>query len=108
MTGIPVACTLSEAETVQREQTLVAALRTHVRRVSEREDGYAIELAPTDEAIAAATTLIQLERSCCPFLRFRLTVEPGGALVELALGGPPGARQFLEPWVSGLAPASDH
>ncbi len=38
---------------------------------------------------------IQLERQCCPFLRFQLTVEPGGGPIWLELTGPPGTREFL-------------
>ena len=65
-----------------------------------RADGYALDLAPSDEAIVAATTFIQLERRCCPFLRFTLTSEPGEASVELTLTGGPGVRHFLSPWLA--------
>jgi hypothetical protein len=105
MTEIPVACTLSAAQIQERERTVFTELRQHARRVTERGDGYAIELAPTDEAIAAATTLIQLERRCCPFLCFTLTVAPGGALVELALTGAPGARDLLARLAARVGPA---
>ena len=102
-TEIPIACTLSEAELRERRQTVFAVFRTHVVRTTERPDGYALTLTPTDEAIAAATAVMQLERRCCAFLRFTLTVDPGGDAVELALTGAPGVREFLAPW---LAPAA--
>jgi hypothetical protein len=44
--------------------------------------------------------VIQLERRCCPFLRFTLTVEPGEAVMELALTGGPGVRDFLATWLA--------
>ena len=99
MTNIPIACTLSGLERRERESTTLAALRKHVCHTDARPDGYALELAMSDEALAAATALIQLERRCCPFLRFALTVEPGGDLVQLALTGPPGTREFLSAWL---------
>jgi hypothetical protein len=99
---IPIACTLSGAELRERERTVLAGIRAHERRVVERPDGYALELTASDEAIAAATTLIRLERHCCPFLRFTLTVEPAGGPIELALTGGAGVREFLSTW---LAPA---
>jgi hypothetical protein len=101
MTGDPpIACTLSEPELREREQTVLAAFRTHVRSVVARADGYALELAPSDEAIAAAATLIRVERRCCRFVRFALTVEPDGGRVELILTGPAGTREFLAAWLA--------
>lgn len=102
-TEMPIACTLSEPELHERERTVLAALRAHVRTVAGRPDGYALELALTDEAIAAATALIQVERRCCRFLRFALTVEPGATSAQLALTGAPGAREFLSVWLEPAA-----
>jgi hypothetical protein len=101
---VPIACTLSGPELRERERTVLAELRAHTRRVSERPDGYALALATSDEALAAAAAVIRLERRCCPFLRFTLTVEPGDGVVELALTGGPGVRELLSTW---LAPGRD-
>jgi hypothetical protein len=98
--SIPIACSLSEPELRERRSTVIAELRSHVRQVTERADGYALDLAPSDEAIVAATTFIRLERRCCPFLRFTLTSEPGEAGVVLALTGGPGVRDFLSSWLA--------
>jgi hypothetical protein len=102
MTGEPpIACTLSAPELREREQTVLAALRAHLRNVVARADGYALELEPSDEAIAAAALLIRVERRCCRFVRFALTVEsePDGGRVELVLTGPAGTREFLATWL---------
>ena len=98
--NIPIACSLSEPERQERRRTVIAELRTHIRLVTERADGYALDLAPSDEAIVAATTFIRLVRRCCPFLRFTLTSEPGEARVVLALTGGPGVRDFLSSWLA--------
>jgi len=39
--------------------------------------------------------LIEIERQCCRFLRFEITVEPGEHSIWLEFTGPPGAREFL-------------
>ena len=96
--SIPIACSLSGSELRERQRTVIAELRSHVRHVTEREDGYALDLTPSDEAIATATTFIRHERRCCPFLRFALTIEPGDAHVVLTLTGDPGVRDFLSSW----------
>jgi hypothetical protein len=103
MAEIPVACTLSSSDLRERERTVLAALRAHVRKVDAGPAGYALHLAATDEAIAAAMALIQVERRCCPFLRFDLSVEPGEGPVRLALTGPPGTREFLATWLEPAA-----
>lgn len=99
-TEIPIACTLAGPELRERERTVLAELRAHTRRVSERPDGYALSLAASDEALAAAAAVIRLERRCCAFLRFTLTVEAGDGRVELALTGAPGVREFLSTWLA--------
>jgi hypothetical protein len=98
--GTPIACTLAGLALRERERTLLADLRAHTRRVSERPDGYALELATGDEALATAAAVIRLERRCCPFLRFTLTVEPNDGVISLALTGGPGVREFLSTWLA--------
>jgi hypothetical protein len=39
--------------------------------------------------------LIDLERQCCPFLRFELKVLPANGPIWLELTGPEGTRDFL-------------
>ena len=96
---IPIACTLSAPELREREKTVLKSFGAQVRRVEARPDGYTIQVAATDEGLAAAMALIQVERLCCPFLRFDLAVEAGAGPVRLALTGPPGVKEFLAPWL---------
>jgi hypothetical protein len=107
MDEIPIACTLPEAELRERERTVLAALGAQVRKVEARPDGYALELAATDEAVAAATTFIQLERRCCQFLRFELTIDAATGPVRLTLTGPQGARDFLATWLESAVASED-
>ena len=100
---IPIACTLSGPELREREKTVLKAFGAHVRKIEARPDGYSIEVAATDEGIATAVALIQVERLCCPFLRFDLTAEAHGGPVRLALSGPPGVREFLATWLDPRA-----
>jgi hypothetical protein len=65
----PIACTLSEPESRERGKTVLKSFGAQVRQVEARPDGYTIEIAATDEGLAAAMALIQVERLCCPFLR---------------------------------------
>jgi hypothetical protein len=94
MTEVPIACTLTERELVDRRAGLLAELRRHREEVRWLPDGAAFRYPPT--ATDLLTEFVRLESRCCPFLRFRLTVEPAGGPVWLELTGGPGTREFLE------------
>ena len=82
MTDLPVACTLTEPERRRRRERLRDRV---VGRIHERRsltDGYAFRFATDDVALADLLEMIRLERQCCAFLRFRITVEPGAGPVR--------------------------
>ena len=95
MTDLPVVCTLGpQALATRREGLLVDLMRiaeTHEELVS----GHRLTFAATDEALAIVLKTVTSERHCCQFLRFQITVEPGGGPIALELTGPPGTKQFV-------------
>ncbi len=95
MPPLPVACSLSTPELREREQTVLAKIRGQVQEVQDLDNGYALRFAPEDGVLADLTTLIDLERRCCPFLRFDLQVLPANGPIWLELTGPEGTRDFL-------------
>ena len=90
-----VACPLTEPELRERRRTVLADFRASQLEVRDLANGYAFRFAPGSREIAALAELIDLERQCCPFLRFRLTVEPAGGPLWLELTGPEGTREML-------------
>jgi hypothetical protein len=98
MSDIPVACLLTAPELRQRRSTMLAAFRAaqlEVRELAEaKAEGFAFRVAAGAQ-LSALAELIELERQCCPFLRFSLTVEPGDGPIWLTLTGPAGTREFL-------------
>ena len=61
----------------------------------ELADGFAYRFPEGDEWLAELAEVIKLERRCCPFLSFNLSVGAGGGPVWLELTGPPGTKEFL-------------
>ena len=96
MTDLPIACTLLEAELQRRRSEMLERVFARAQETRPLDDGYAIRFAADDAAVAELVQLIQLERQCCAFLKFRLTVEPAGGPVWLELTGPEGTKSFLE------------
>lgn len=65
-----------------------------VAEVEELPGGYGLRLP--GRSFPAVATFVDRERRCCPFLRFAVELEPGGAVLWLRLTGAAGVRGFLE------------
>jgi hypothetical protein len=100
---VAVACSLGSEEMRRRREAVLSPIAAAVVEMRALEDGCALGFAPEQPGLAQLAELIDLERRCCPFLRFELTVEPAGGRVWLALTGPSGTREFLASEL-GLAP----
>lgn len=96
MTEIPIVCTLSERELAERRAGLLAELRRHRQEIRWLADGATFRYASATAVVDLLTEFVRLESRCCPFLRFRLTVDPAGGASWLELTGPSGTREFLE------------
>jgi len=95
MADPPVACLLSEPELRERRRTVLADFKAARLEVRDLADGYAFRFAPSSQQLTALAELIDLERRCCPFLRFRLIAEPAGGPLWLEMTGPAGTCEML-------------
>jgi hypothetical protein len=95
MTELPVACTLAERELAERRAGLLTELRRHRQEARWLSDGVALRFPSRPSVMSVLAEFVRLESQCCPFLRFQLTVEPGGGPVWLELSGPAGTCDFL-------------
>jgi hypothetical protein len=96
MTDLPIACTLAPVELAARREGLLPGLAARALSREVVRDGVCWRFAPSGELLSLIARVIDAERQCCPFLRFELTVEPGGGPLGLAVTGPAGTREFLE------------
>ena len=95
MSDLPVACTLDPAALESRRQGLLADLVRQAADCEQLPDGYRFRFVAAGGTLALIARMIDAERECCRFLRFRVTVEPGGGPIFLELTGPGGTRDFL-------------
>lgn len=91
----PLACRLTEPELRARRAGELAIAARAVREVREMADGFAYRFDTDSEMLGHLFHVIDLERRCCPFLRFRLTLEPDDGPVWLEISGPADARSFI-------------
>jgi hypothetical protein len=96
MSDVPLACQLTDLEFRARRDGLLAAVRDMVVTAAWQPEGLALEFAPSTSAPGPLLELVAAERTCCPFLQFRLEAGPGDTPTRLTITGPPGSRTFLE------------
>jgi len=83
------------AELQERRRTVLSKVRSAIIETTELESGFIYRFTSDGELISELGNLILLEHRCCPFLIFRLTVEPGDGAVLLEMTGPQGTKEFL-------------
>ena len=98
MPDTPLACNLFGLTEQQRkrQQELREQLFEGDRKVRELPDGYAIGLSATTTNILAAAEFVTLERLCCPFFRFELSVGGNAEPLWLRLTGGKEVKEFLK------------
>ena len=96
MAELPIACELTPAALSARRAGLLADLRQRAHTCEPLADGYSLRFSPADDdTLMLIARAVDAERHCCRFLRFNITVEPGGGPISLELTGPPGTSEFI-------------
>src|ERR1700720_2283060 len=97
MAELPIVCTLSAPELRERRAGLLRRVRERLEeaRPLAGGDGYELRFPGDEETVAEVLELVRLESRCCAFLRFRVTLEPGGGAVRVGVRGPPGGAGVL-------------
>jgi hypothetical protein len=79
----------------KRRVELLQKFSKGLEEIKELEEGYAFRFKSDVPTLEELIEIIRLERECCAFLQFRLTVEPDRGPVWLDITGPEGTRNFL-------------
>lgn len=91
----PVACTLTESDRANRKTKFRTALLPLVQETKELDNGFALRFAPSDDVLLKLVDWVTVERQCCRFFRFRLTVEMDEGPFWFELTGPEGTKELL-------------
>lgn len=92
---LPIACSLTDSQLQERRRNVLQKVRSAVVDVRELDNGYAYSFHSDSERLIELAQLVNLERQCCPFLHFAITVEPGNGPIWLEMTGPDGTKEFL-------------
>ncbi len=94
-TPVDLAC---DRETLDHDERAIHAdllrrLSQHRQATTELVDGYAFTFPPRSELLADLAAWVALERRCCPFLRFAISIDAASTVLELSGGR--GAKEFI-------------
>jgi hypothetical protein len=95
MSSLPIACSLTSAELQERRRTVLERPGDAVVEVKELADGFAYSFPAEGGRFLELADMIDLERQCCPFLQFRVTVAASHGPLTLEITGPEGTKDFL-------------
>jgi len=96
MTEIPSACYLTDKELQSRRKNYLDKAAESLIDSAELSDGYVFRFPLRESTLQNLAEIIDLERKCCPFLNFRLSVESGADVVSLELKGAEGTKELVK------------
>ncbi len=91
----PIVCTLTASDLANRATKFRTSLLPLVQETSELDDGFAFRFAPSDDVLRQLVDWVAVERQCCRFFRFRLTVEMDEGPIWFEMTGPDGTKELL-------------
>ena len=92
---MPVACALNDAEFREREQAILRKLMQNALERKELADGFNFRFSFGEDLFREIIEMIILERKCCPFLDFKITLEAGDGDIGIEITGAEGAKEFI-------------
>jgi len=106
LTSQPIACSLTQAELASRRNELLPGLLGSADSQEAISGGFRWGFSETDGLLNQVISVIEAERRCCRFLRFRLTFGPNGRRLWMEVTGPEGTQEFLSSLSSAAPPSA--
>jgi len=94
--GVTVACFLTDQELKTRRRENLDRMAALLEEVLEIPTGYKYTFRLESDTLERLGTIVELERNCCPFLNFDLSLKAGDKTVSLALTGPEGTKEAVK------------
>ena len=94
MADLPLVCTLDAGTLETRRDQLLPGLIAAADSREDLTDGVRLRF-PDPDILPRVLQVVDVERKCCRFLRFEVTLEPDLGPIWLTVTGPPGTREFL-------------
>lgn len=90
---LPLACTLDPVATAERSELLSVLAADHLLAATRTTSALELRFSSHGSALEQIERMVELERACCPFLRFSIA---SGDDVLLAIEAEAGAEAYLD------------
>ena len=92
---VPIVGSLTDEEFRRREREVIERLMPLSTSAAETDTGYSFSFPHSRNILSDIAEFITLERECCPFLDFDLSLGTSRDDILLSLSGPAGAKEFI-------------
>ncbi|HTK37746.1 MAG TPA: hypothetical protein VL325_04575 [Pyrinomonadaceae bacterium] len=92
---IPVVCNLTEAELRERREKYLRKMVESLVASEDLDDGTRFQFRIGDSTLSDLAEITNLERKCCPFLSFKITIDSGSDLISLDMTGPGETKEII-------------
>ena len=92
---VAIACLLTDKELQQRRSEYLDRAASRLTGSRELADGFEFAFRLEDDTVVLLAEVVDLERKCCPFLNFALSVRSGTDRVDLSVTGPDGTKEAV-------------
>lgn len=92
---VPIVCELTDWDLQKRREKYLDRAAASLLGSEELSDGFRYRFSLRDLTLQDFAEIIDLERKCCPFLKFALVVEAGEEYISLDLTGPEGTKEAV-------------
>ncbi len=93
---IPIACYLTDKELQVRRKNYLDKAAARLIDSTELADGFRFRFPLENSVLQDLAEIIDLERKCCPFLNFKLSLDAGKDFVSLELTGAKGTKEMVQ------------
>jgi hypothetical protein len=103
--NIPIACALDKAQFAERKR-LVDRLAQEATERRKLPNGIRLRFEAISGRVTELATFVDLERSCCPFLTFRIDAQPNQP-ISLEMTGPIAAQPVIRELIPQVVSMSE-
>lgn len=93
--AIPIACTLTDKQMQARRADHLEKAAAALIDSTELENGFVFRFPLSSSVLRDLTQIIDLERRCCPFLNFKLSLGSGDDFLSLEMTGADGTKELI-------------
>ncbi len=91
-----IACRHTSPELRKRKSSVISQLTAEIILAEEIDNGYCFSFNYSAEILFKLTGFINLEKECCPFFNFNLSILSNSNTISLSLTGAAGTKEFIK------------